>query len=147
MPDYVHPGQSSPKKSTPKTAAFVGDLHLLCRSGEHRTSGSLLSQQAALCRRGERKSQVLFHLMSTTRRFNELRRLIPNVTQRMLTLQRRELETDLIIHRKVYLEVPPEVEYSLTPLGLTLVPLLTAMRGWGATHQAIVLAYRRAAQG
>ncbi|MYM94912.1 winged helix-turn-helix transcriptional regulator [Duganella vulcania] len=95
---------------------------------------------------GKWKSLILFHLMSGTRRFNELRRLIPDVTQRMLTLQLRELVTDRIIHRKVYPEVPPKVEYSLTSLGLTLVPLITAMREWGATHEATVRAYRKAAQ-
>ncbi len=55
-----------------------------------------------------------------TRRFNELRRLMPGITQRMLTLQLRELEEDGVIHRKVYHQVPPKVEYSLTELGETL---------------------------
>jgi DNA-binding HxlR family transcriptional regulator len=92
---------------------------------------------------GKWKSLILFHLMPGTRRFNELRRLMPEVTQRMLTLQLRELETDNIIRRKVYQEVPPKVEYSLAPLGLTLVPLISAMREWGAAHEATVLACRK----
>ncbi|QKG35836.1 winged helix-turn-helix transcriptional regulator [Pseudomonas aeruginosa] len=80
---------------------------------------------------GKWKSLILFHLISGTRRFNELRRLMPEITQRMLTLQLRELETDRIINREIYREVPPKVEYSLAPLGETLIPLITAMREWG----------------
>ena len=65
------------------------------------------------------------------KRFNELRRLIPSVTQRMLTLQLRELEQDEVIYRKVYPEVPPKVEYSLTPYGQELKPMLLQLRKWG----------------
>lgn len=78
------------------------------------------------------KGVILFHLLDGTKRFNELRRLIPSVTQRMLTLQLRELERDNVIHRKVYPEVPPKVEYSLTCFGRDLEPLLFALREWGA---------------
>lgn len=92
---------------------------------------------------GKWKALVLYHLMSETRRFNELRRLIPEITQRMLTLQLRELEADNIIIRKVYHQVPPKVEYSLAPLGQTLVPLIRAMRDWGAEHEEVVMARRR----
>ena len=94
---------------------------------------------------GKWKSLILFHLISKTRRFNELRRLMPEITQRMLTLQLRELETDRVITREVYREVPPKVEYSLAPLGETLIPLITAMRKWGAEHEETVLEYRRQA--
>ncbi|MFJ4192446.1 winged helix-turn-helix transcriptional regulator [Pseudomonas sp. NPDC089534] len=94
---------------------------------------------------GKWKSLILFHLIGGTRRFNELRRLMPEITQRMLTLQLRELETDRVINRVVYREVPPKVEYSLAPLGETLIPLITAMREWGAAHEETVLAYRRQA--
>ncbi|MBP0620921.1 winged helix-turn-helix transcriptional regulator [Cupriavidus consociatus] len=93
---------------------------------------------------GKWKSLILFHLMSGTRRFNELRRLIPEVTQRMLTLQLRELEAGSIIAREIYREVPPKVEYSLTALGLTLVPLVSAMRDWGAAHEQVIMARRQA---
>lgn len=96
---------------------------------------------------GKWKALILFHLMGGTRRFNELRRLMPEVTQRMLTLQLRELEADNIIVREVYREVPPKVEYSLAPLGQTLVPLISAMRDWGAAHEDVVLAHRQAAKG
>ncbi len=77
------------------------------------------------------KGVVLFHLLEGTKRFNELRRLIPSVTQRMLTLQLRELEKDAVITRKVYAEVPPKVEYSLTTFGRELEPLLYSLREWG----------------
>jgi DNA-binding HxlR family transcriptional regulator len=94
---------------------------------------------------GKWKSLILFHLMAGTKRFNELRRLMPEVTQRMLTLQLRELETDRVIHREIYREVPPKVEYSLTELGNTLVPLISAMREWGAAHEDTILGFRRSA--
>ncbi|KMT53838.1 winged helix-turn-helix transcriptional regulator [Pseudomonas fildesensis] len=93
---------------------------------------------------GKWKSLILFHLMSGTKRFNELRRLIPDITQRMLTLQLRELEVDGIIHREIYREVPPKVEYSLTELGSSLAPLVSAMREWGAVHERKILELRRA---
>jgi len=94
---------------------------------------------------GKWKSLILFHLMSGTMRFNELRRLIPDITQRMLTLQLRELETDGVIHREIYREVPPKVEYSLTELGSSLTPLVCAMREWGAVHERTILELRRSA--
>lgn len=77
------------------------------------------------------KGVILFHLLDGTKRFNELRRLIPGVTQRMLTLQLRELEKDNVIHRKVYAEVPPKVEYSLTEHGKSLKDILLKLRDWG----------------
>lgn len=77
------------------------------------------------------KGVILFHLLEGTKRFNELRRLIPSVTQRMLTLQLRELEVDGIIIRKVYPQVPPKVEYSLTQYGQELQPLLLLLREFG----------------
>ena len=66
---------------------------------------------------GKWKGVILYHLLDGTKRFNELKRLKPNITQRMLTLHLRELEADGIIHREVHREVPPKVEYSLTELG------------------------------
>lgn len=80
---------------------------------------------------GKWKAPIIYHLQSGTRRFNELRRLLPGVTQRMLTKQLRELEAYQIIHRKVFAEVPPKVEYSITEFGLTLVPSLKALQVWG----------------
>ena len=78
------------------------------------------------------KGVILYHLLEGTKRFNELKKLIPSVTQRMLTLQLRELETDEVINRKVFPEVPPKVEYSLTDFGKELEPSLLLLRKWGA---------------
>jgi DNA-binding HxlR family transcriptional regulator len=80
---------------------------------------------------GKWKCVILFHLLGGTVRFNEIRRRIPGVTQRMLTNQLRELEADGLIERKVYAQVPPKVEYSLSPLGHSLEPVLFALRVWG----------------
>lgn len=70
-------------------------------------------------------------------RFGELNKAIKGVTQRMLTNQLRELEKDKVVHRKVYAEVPPRVEYSLTEYGRTLKPIMLAMRDWGAEHMNV----------
>ena len=83
---------------------------------------------------GRWKSVVLYHLLSRTQRFGELRKLLPGVTQRMLTLQLRELEKDGVIHREVYREIPPKVEYSLTEFGRSLEPILRAMLAWGERY-------------
>jgi DNA-binding HxlR family transcriptional regulator len=83
---------------------------------------------------GKWKGMVLHRLLSGTVRFNELRRAVPKVTQRMLTRQLRELERDGVIQRKVYAEVPPKVEYSLTEFGMSLEPILTAMNDWGERY-------------
>jgi len=80
---------------------------------------------------GKWKIIIIHHLISKTHRFNELRKLIPQISQRMLTSQLRELEKQGIIHREVYAQVPPKVEYSLTPLGLSLEPTLSVMLQWG----------------
>lgn len=83
---------------------------------------------------GRWKGVIVFFLLDGTKRFNELRRLLPEVTQRVLTLQLRELERDGVVHRKVYAEVPPKVEYSLTEFGRTLEPVLQTMREWGVQY-------------
>jgi DNA-binding HxlR family transcriptional regulator len=79
---------------------------------------------------GKWKGVILYHL-SDTKRFNELRKLIPSVTQRMLTKQLRELERDGVVLRTVYAQVPPKVEYSLTQFGETLRPILRELETWG----------------
>lgn len=84
---------------------------------------------------GKWKPLILFHLSKDIQRFNALKRLIPTITQRMLTLQLRELEHDGIIHREVYPEVPPRVEYSLTEFGQTLLPVIKAMHTWGKKYE------------
>jgi DNA-binding HxlR family transcriptional regulator len=83
---------------------------------------------------GKWKGVILFHLLGGTKRFNELMRLMPDVTQRMLTRQLRELEADRIVTRKVYPEVPPKVEYSLTEFGRTLEPILKSLQKWGSNY-------------
>jgi len=80
---------------------------------------------------GKWKGIILYHLMGETRRFNELKRLMPGVTLRMLVRQLRELEESQIVQRKVYAEVPPKVEYSLTEFGRTLEPLFNSLKSWG----------------
>lgn len=81
------------------------------------------------------KPLILFALLSGRRRFGELNRLIPGATQRMLTLQLRELEADGAISRIAYAEVPPRVEYELTELGRSLEPILRALHRWGQDFQ------------
>jgi len=85
---------------------------------------------------GKWKPSLLFHLEGQTRRFCELQRLIPGLTKKMLTQHLRELEHDGIVHRKVYAEVPPRVEYSLTRHGESLKPILKLMSAWGNRHRA-----------
>ncbi len=80
---------------------------------------------------GKWKGVILHRLQGQTRRFNELKRTIPRITQRMLTTQLRELEKDKLITRKVYAEVPPKVEYSLTKNGESLKPVLVELLKWG----------------
>lgn len=80
---------------------------------------------------GKWKGVILYHLLEKTMRFNELRRRLPSVTQRMLTNQLRQLEADGLIVRKVYAEVPPKVEYSLSERGRTLHPVIAALKRWG----------------
>jgi DNA-binding HxlR family transcriptional regulator len=80
---------------------------------------------------GKWKVLILWHLHPSIRRFGELKRLIPEITPRMLTQQLRELEQDGLITRKIYAEIPPRVEYSLSNRGQTLVPVLRLMCKWG----------------
>lgn len=87
---------------------------------------------------GRWKPVIIFLLLQNDLlRFGELKHRIDGITQRMLTNQLRELEHDNIIDRKVYAEVPPRVEYSLTDYGRTLEPIMIAMRDWGAQHMNI----------
>jgi len=85
---------------------------------------------------GKWKPLILFYLEGRPRRFSELGRLIPGMSKKMLTQHLRELERDELIHRKVYAEVPPRVEYSLTRHGESLKPLLKLMSAWGNRHRA-----------
>jgi DNA-binding HxlR family transcriptional regulator len=94
---------------------------------------------------GKWKGVILFHLLGGTKRFNELRRLMPDVSQRMLTRQLRELEADRIVQRTIHPEIPPKVEYSLTRYGRTLEPLLRILQRWGAEHVGLITRIRREA--
>lgn len=88
---------------------------------------------------GRWKPVIIFNLFNNNvLRFGELRKAINGITERMLTNQLRELEKDRIVARKVYAEVPPRVEYSLTDYGRSLEPILMAMRDWGAEHMNVV---------
>jgi DNA-binding HxlR family transcriptional regulator len=80
---------------------------------------------------GKWKANILFQLQSGRKRFGELRRLIPKATRQMLTAHLRELERSGVIRRTVYNQVPPKVEYSLTPLGRGLEPVFDEMYSWG----------------
>lgn len=81
---------------------------------------------------GKYKALILWHLAESTLRFSQLNKLIPKATAKMLTQQLREMEAQNLIHREVFPVVPPKVEYSLTELGRSLMPVLIAMRDWGA---------------
>jgi len=86
---------------------------------------------------GKYKALILWHLVDGTRRFGELRKLIPQATQKMLTQQLRELEDDNLVIRTVYPVVPPKVEYSLSDLGRSIKPILVTMRDWGVDYMRI----------
>ncbi|MCH2548102.1 MAG: helix-turn-helix transcriptional regulator [Alphaproteobacteria bacterium] len=87
---------------------------------------------------GRWKPVIIFLLLQNdVLRFGELRKTIDGITQRMLTNQLRELENDKVVKRKVYAEVPPKVEYSLTDYGRSLEPIMIAMRDWGAKHMNV----------
>ena len=83
---------------------------------------------------GKYKALILWHLCDKKLRFSELRKVITTATPKMLTQQLRELEANHLISREVFPVVPPKVEYSLTELGKSLMPILVAMRDWGANY-------------
>lgn len=83
---------------------------------------------------GKYKALILWRLSQGKMRFSELKKVIEKATPKMLTQQLRELEAQNLIHREVYPIIPPKVEYSLTELGKSLMPVLTAMRDWGAEY-------------
>ncbi len=83
---------------------------------------------------GKYKALILWHLSDGTLRYSDLRKRITGATAKMLTQQLRELESDELVHREVYPVIPPKVEYSLTALGQSLLPILVNMRDWGANY-------------
>ncbi|GIO12127.1 HxlR family transcriptional regulator [Cohnella xylanilytica] len=85
---------------------------------------------------GKWKPLILWHLLDSPKRFSELEKLIPEVTQKMLAQHLRELENDRLVTRTIYPSVPPKVEYRLSEYGQTMVPVLEVMCKWGETHNA-----------
>ena len=83
---------------------------------------------------GKWKSLVLWNLSNGTRRFGELKRLVTGISEKMLIQQLREMEADGIVLRKVYPEVPPRVEYSVTPFGKSLLEAMKPICSWGEKH-------------
>jgi Predicted transcriptional regulators len=91
---------------------------------------------------GKWKMLILFHLRQDPKRFNELQRLLSHkignpISQAILTSQLRELENDGLVHREIYKEVPPRVEYSLTDIGRTFIPVLNTLGQWGKIYQSM----------
>lgn len=82
------------------------------------------------------KVLILRDLLDGTKRFSELRRLVGSVSQKVLTANLRQMERDGLVHREVFPEVPPRVEYSLTETGQTLQPVIEAMKNWGTRYKA-----------
>jgi DNA-binding HxlR family transcriptional regulator len=91
---------------------------------------------------GKWKALILWELHTATHRFGELRRALPGVSEKMLIQQLRELEADGLVHREVYREVPPKVEYSLTPLGHSLNAALLPLGDWGEAHMESIATVR-----
>lgn len=98
------------------------------------TEGTVYVQATLSVLGGKWKILILWHLKDQTRRFGELKRLMPEITEKMLIQQLRELESDSIVDRRVYSEVPPKVEYSFTDYGRSLEPVLHALCDWGEAH-------------
>lgn len=94
---------------------------------------------------GRWKGILLYELIGGPKRFGELRRSA-GATQRMVTLQLREMEADGLVHRRVYAEAPPRVEYSLTEFGASLAPILLALSEWGSEHLGRIKAAKAAAE-
>lgn len=84
------------------------------------------------------KVLIIRDLLTGTKRFGELKRSVGNVSQKVLTSQLRQMEESGLVNRKVYAEVPPRVEYSLTELGLSLKPIISSMEKWGNNYKKIV---------
>ncbi|WP_145038951.1 helix-turn-helix domain-containing protein [Paenibacillus sp. Y412MC10] len=88
---------------------------------------------------GKWKPLILWHLMESTKRFSDLEKDIPEVTQKMLAQHLRELESDGLVVRTIHPSVPPKVEYALSEYGITLLPVLESMCNWGTIHNRIAV--------
>ena len=87
---------------------------------------------------GKWKIAIIYNLNDGPKRFGELKRILPPITQQMLTKQLREMERDQLVHRKVYEVIPPRVEYSLTKFGRSLEPVMNSWCTWGKANQKII---------
>lgn len=85
---------------------------------------------------GRWKAVILYHLFDGPRRLSQLRRALPEISQKVLIQQLREMEEHGVVHREIFRQVPPRVDYSATPLGLSLEPVLRALCDWGQRHAA-----------
>ena len=92
------------------------------------------------------KVLIIRELLPGTRRFNEIHRSIDGISQKVLTQKLREMESDNLLERRVYAEVPPKVEYSLTELGMTLRPILDSMEIWGTEYKAAMALSNRTSE-
>lgn len=97
---------------------------------------------------GDRWTLLVMRMLEPGRqRFTALRKAVPGISQRMLTLTLRQLERDGLVARTVFAEVPPRVEYELTPLGLTLMPHIVGLAGWALDHETEIRGHRDAFDG
>jgi len=101
---------------------------------DEQTEGTIFVKTTLNVLGGKWKILILWHLKDETKRFGELKRLIPEISEKMLIQQLRELERDEIVHRNVYPNVPPKVEYSFTDYGRSLEPVLQSLCNWGEAH-------------
>lgn len=95
---------------------------------------------------GKWKGIILYHLLNQTMRYNDIKRMMPKITARILTNQLRELERDGLVQRQIFPEVPPRVEYSLTPLGESLRPVILLLSDWGESNIETILKLRYRAE-
>lgn len=101
---------------------------------EERVEGTTFVQTTLKVLGGKWKILILWNLKDQARRFNELKRLMPEISERVLIQQLRELERDKVVDRNDYLEIPPKVEYSFTSYGRSLEPVLKCLCDWGEAH-------------
>ena len=85
---------------------------------------------------GRWKAVILYHLFAGPRRLSEVKRALPKISQKVLIQQLREMEEHGLVHREIFRQVPPRVDYSATPLGLSLAPVLRTVCDWGQSHAA-----------
>lgn len=114
-----------------KTLSFHNDCYLKNRCAKYDTCPMILVHRILS---GKLKILILWYLSNGTLRFSELKRKLPNTTQKMLTNQLRSLEEDNLIFRKVYPVIPPKVEYGLTDIGKEIIPLLETMYTFGIEY-------------